>query len=132
MRFISTKIHGILDYVMGFALVMPWILRYEGVAAVTASLLGVTLLVYSFMTDYELGGIKVISMPAHLVIDALSGIFLAASPWIFAFEDNWKIPFLAAGIFEIVVVLFSQTAAPARMNQADAQKAREWKGAVTR
>ncbi|MDR6338682.1 sugar phosphate permease [Filimonas zeae] len=132
MRFLPTKVHGMLDYLMGVVLMIPWILKYEGPAAVVASLMGLSLVVYSFMTNYELGGIKLIPMRAHLILDVIGGLFLAASPWLFSFDDGLKIPFLVAGIFELIVTMFTKTRASDKPNEAEAQKAREWKGAVTR
>ncbi len=104
MRFISTKTHGVLDYLVGLLLIAaPWLLGFAEGGAETwvPVILGAGALVYSLMTNYEMGAMKVFSMPMHLMFDLLSGIFLAASPWIFGFADRVYLPHLILGIFEI-------------------------------
>lgn len=110
MRFISTRAHGVIDYLMGLLLIVsPWIFGFAdgGAAQWVPILLGVSALLYSIMTDYEMGLLKVISMPVHLVIDLLSGVFLAASPWLFGFADEVYLPHLILGIAEIGASLFT-------------------------
>jgi hypothetical protein len=104
MRFISTKTHGVLDYLTGLLLIAaPWLLGFAEGGAETwvPVILGAGALLYSLMTNYELGAMKVFSMPMHLMFDLFSGIFLAASPWIFGFADRVYLPHLILGIFEI-------------------------------
>jgi hypothetical protein len=40
-------------------------------------------------------------MKVHLFLDVLSGIFLAASPWLLGFSDRVCLPHLVLGILEI-------------------------------
>ena len=106
MKIISTKVHGVLDYLMGlvlFAAPWPWLLGFaDGTAAQWVPItLGVMMIVMSFFTNYELGVIKVIPMGFHLGMDVLSGIFLAASPWIFGFSETVYLPHLILGIAEV-------------------------------
>src|SRR4051812_26208582 len=106
MRFISTTTHGVLDYLVGMLLIAgPWLLphRYAGSATWLPVLLGSTTIVYSLFTDYRMGLIKVIRMPIHLVLDFLSGLLLACSPWLFGFKDSIYLPYLIVGIIEIIV-----------------------------
>lgn len=115
MRFINTRIHGILDYLMGLLLIVaPWLFGFAdgGPAQLVPVILGIGALIYSLMTDYELGVIKVISMKAHLMLDLLSGIFLAASPWIFGFADQVFLPHLILGIAEIGASLMTKQHPP--------------------
>lgn len=49
-------------------------------------LLGISIIVYSLLTRYELSVAKLIPMPVHLGIDAPGGILLIASPWLFGFR----------------------------------------------
>lgn len=132
MRILSTKIHGYLDYIVGFALIMPWLLSEGGVPVMITFFLGLTTVVYSIMTNYELGAIKMIPMGVHLVLDFISGALLAASPWLFNFSETISIPFLIAGIFEMVVALITRLKPSGKPNDVAAEKEREWKGAVTR
>jgi hypothetical protein len=91
MRFIPTKFHAPLDYIVGVALIAaPWIFQFSDVsaAAVVSIVLGIGLIAYSLLTDYELGVWKVAPMAVHNVIDVVAGAFLAASPWIFGFADE--------------------------------------------
>lgn len=115
MRFIPTKVHGILDYVVGAALIAaPWLFGFAGVggpAVVIPIVLGVGLVVYSLFTKYEWGPFGVIPMPVHLVFDVVASLFLALSPWLFGFAaeaPNVWLPHVVVGIAVILVVLFSQ------------------------
>ena len=103
MKIISTKAHGVLDYLMGVLLIAaPWLLGFaNGTAAQWVPVtLGIIMLVMSLFTNYELGAIKVIPMGFHLGMDVLSGILLAASPWLFGFSDVVYLPHLILGIAE--------------------------------
>ena len=116
-RFISTKAHGVLDYVMGATLTtLPLMLDTNSKAAkVVPMALGGSALVYSLFTDYELGVSRALPMKAHLAIDAASGLFLAASPWIFKFnkkndKTTW-LPYVVLGAMEVMAALFTKTRA---------------------
>lgn len=112
MRFISTRVHGVLDYLMGIVLIAaPWMLGFADNSAATwvPVLLGVGLIIYSLCTDYELGAFRVISMRGHLWLDGLSGVFLAASPWLFGFNEYVSTPHLVLGIVEVLAALTTVT-----------------------
>lgn len=116
IRFLPTKVHGALDYIVGIALLLaPMIFNFTDVggAAVTIPrVLGVVLIVYSIFTNYEWGIFKVIGMYYHLTIDLLASIFLALSPWLFGFHDQKKaawLPHVVVGIAVILVVAVTQT-----------------------
>ncbi len=117
IRFLPTSVHGVLDYLVGIALIAaPWIFGFAyvgGAAVYVPIILGIALILYSLVTRYELGipGIKFLPMPYHLVIDFLAAAFLAASPWIFGFASkplNVWLPHLVVGVVVILVVLVSQ------------------------
>jgi hypothetical protein len=112
MRFISTKVHGVLDYLVAIILMSaPWLLGFANNGAETwvPVILGAGTIVYSLFTDYEWGASRKISMRTHLTIDLLSGIFLAASPWIFGFSDYVYLPHVIFGIVEIGASLMTKT-----------------------
>jgi hypothetical protein len=112
MRFIPTRVHGILDYLMGLLLIAaPWILDFAdgGAAQWVPVILGAGVILYSLLTRYELGVVKAISMPVHLGLDVMGGIFLAASPWLFGFADFIWWPHVVFGVLEIVVGLTTKT-----------------------
>lgn len=104
MRFISTRVHGMLDYMMGILLIAsPWIFGFDRGGAETwiPVILGAGAIIYSLLTDYELGASKKISMPTHLWLDVASGAFLAVSPWLFDFDEYVYLPHLILGLLEI-------------------------------
>jgi hypothetical protein len=112
MRFISTKIHGYLDYSMGFLLmVSPWLLSFAqgGPETYLPVLLGLMVIVYSLMTDYELGAVRWIPMSWHLGLDFGSGLLLAASPWLFGFAGAVYVPHLILGLLEMGASLMTRT-----------------------
>ena len=110
MQFISTKLHGVLDYVVGFILISsPFLLGFyrNGWESWVPICLGAATILMSLCTNYELGAWRVLPMTVHLVVDFLAGAFLAASPWIFGFHEVVYIPHLALGLGEILVVVCS-------------------------
>ncbi len=116
MKFLPTKIHGLLDYLVGIALILaPMIFKFSdigGAAVWIPRVLGITLIVYSFFTNYEWGVVKVLPMTYHLVVDFLASAFLALSPFLFGFHNDKKnawLPHVVVGIVVILVVLVSQT-----------------------
>ena len=112
MRFIPTRVHGMLDYGVGALLiVVPYLLGFaDGTAAQwVPQLLGLVAIGGALMTDYELGVMRVIPMPVHLGIDIASGVLLALSPWLFGFADRVLWPHLIVGIMEIGAGLMTRT-----------------------
>lgn len=115
-KFIPTKVHGALDYIVAIALVLaPWLFGFSamgGAAVIIPIVLGIGLFLYSLFTKYEWGVVKVLGMPYHLIVDVLASIVLAASPFIFGFaSEAWNVwvPHVAVGITVILVVIFSET-----------------------
>ena len=111
MRFIDTKIHAVIDYLMGILLIVaPWLLGFAdgGADQWVPVILGLGTIFYSIITDYEYGLLKVLSVKAHLIIDLIAGIFLAVSPWLFGFADDVYLPHLILGIAEIGVSCFTK------------------------
>ena len=111
MRFIPTKFHAPLDYIVGAALIAaPWIFQFSEHTAptVVSIVLGIGLIAYSLFTNYELGVWKVAPMAVHNLIDIAAGTLLAASPWIFGFADetaNVWLPFVVVGLAAIFLGL---------------------------
>ena len=108
MRFISTKAHGILDYLMGVVLIAsPWIFGFAagGYETWIPVAIGAIVLVMAAFTDYKPGLVHKISMNTHLWMDGFAGGFLAASPWIFGFADFVYLPHLIFGLAEIGAAL---------------------------
>jgi hypothetical protein len=115
MGVIPTRVHGILDYVTGPTLLAaPRLLGLDDVpvSARALHLAGGGAVLYSALTDYEVGILKVIPMPVHLALDAASGVLLASSPWLFGFASEgsrYWLPHVAAGAFEVFAAATSRT-----------------------
>jgi hypothetical protein len=111
MRFIPTKFHAPLDYIVGVALIAaPWIFQFsdDTAATVVPIVLGIGLIAYSLFTDYELGVWKVAPMAVHNLIDVVAGAFLALSPWLLGFADegtNAWVPLVVVGLAAIFLGL---------------------------
>ncbi len=113
MRFVPTRIHGIVDWIMGVLLIaLPWIFGFARGGAETwlPVALGIAGLAVTFFTDHEYGVVRKIPMIGHLWVDGLSGLLLAASPWVFGFADVVWIPHLVLGLTEFIAALVTKTA----------------------
>ena len=117
MRFIPTRFHAPLDYIVGVALIAaPWIFQFSEHGAPTAIsiVLGIGLIAYSLFTNYELGVWKVAPMAVHNLGDIGAGIVLVASPWIFGFSDasaNVWAPHVIVGLAAIFLGLTTKQTA---------------------
>jgi hypothetical protein len=113
MNILSRRAHGALDYIVGGLLILaPKIFGFEGgIESQIPVILGISTIVYSLLTNYEMGLIKVLPFRAHLTLDVLSGIFLAASPWLFQFADRVWVPHLIVGLLELGAVFMTGTGA---------------------
>ncbi len=108
MRFIPTRFHGILDYIVGLVLILaPWLFDFSDNSYATWTLViaGIVVLGQTIMTDFEVGFIKKIPMQTHLMMDFGLGVILALSPWMFGFAEEVYTPHVVAGIFSILASL---------------------------
>jgi len=118
IRFIPTGMHAYFDYIGGIVLIAaPFIFAFYslgGPAVIVPMVLGVGLILYSLLTNYELGipGLKFIPMWVHLIFDFVAAAFLALSPFVFGFIDktpNAWLPHIIAGVGVILLVVVTQT-----------------------
>ena len=111
MRFIPTRLHAPLDYIVGAGLIAaPWIFQFSDLTTPTvlSIVLGIGLIGYSLITNYELGVWKVAPMAVHNLFDIAAGALLVASPWLFGFADdgaNVWFPFVVVGVAAIFLGL---------------------------
>src|SRR5213082_1196965 len=124
ISFVPTGLHGYFDYIGGIGLIAaPFVLGFfsvGGIAVILPIVLGVGLILYSLLTDYERGipGLKFIPMPVHLILDFVAAVFLVAAPFLFGFANqglNVWLPFVVAGVGVILLVIVSQTHAYQKM-----------------
>lgn len=109
-RVIPTKAHAGMDYLVALLLIAaPWLFGFaDETTAGTwiAVLAGIAVFALSAITNYEGGFLAhAVTMRMHLLTDAIMGIFLALSPWLFGFADNgvnsW-LPFVLIGASELL------------------------------
>lgn len=111
MRFIPTRLHAILDYLLGAVMiVLPWLADFAAGGAETwiFVILGAGVILYSLFTDYEYALSRNIPMPTHLGLDIAGGVVLAASPWLFGFADFVYWPHVIFGALEVGAGLMTQ------------------------
>lgn len=115
MRFIPTRVHGVLDYVHGATLLAaPELLRTkdEPRATLVSRLAGGGATVSTLMTDFELGAVKAIPVPAHLMLDAVSGALLAGAPWLLGYAKGgtrYWLPHAFVGAAEVFAAAATKT-----------------------
>ena len=111
MRFISTKFHGVLDYLSGILFIAsPWLFNFAdgSYAQKILVIAGIIVMLMSVMTNYEAGLIKRIPMATHLYADILLGIILLISPWLFNFYEYVALPYIIFGVLSIGAGLFTE------------------------
>jgi hypothetical protein len=116
-RPIDSTLHGVTDYTVGTMLMtaFPKLAGIEGTESarqVRAS--GAFHFGYSTMTRYPLGIVKLIPYKAHLALDAVGALALAATPFV---TGQWKkgrkhwVPHVALCAFELSSLVMSDPTA---------------------
>ena len=112
-RPIDATLHGVTDYTMGTLLmtVFPKLAGIEGTrSARQIRTAGAIHAGYSTITDYPLGVVKVLPYQAHLAIDAIGAVALAATPFLTGqFKDGpgqW-LPHVGLCLFELASLAMS-------------------------
>jgi hypothetical protein len=106
-RPVDSTLHGVVDY-SAAALLTTALPRLAGIQRTragrqirTAGLIHGT---YSAVTDYPLGVVKLLPYRAHLAVDALGALALAATPFVTGqFKDGARrwVPHVALCLFEL-------------------------------
>ena len=114
LRIVSTKTHGVLDYLsVGTLLAAPRLLGWGPRATNLLTGAAVGTLAYSLLTRYELGLFKVLPMPGHLALDAMQGALMCAAPALLAEEDgSVSAALVGLGAFELGAALTTKTQSP--------------------
>ena len=97
-RFVPAKLHGFLDFnTLGIILTGGQIFRVKDAPASTtpSQVMGAALSIYCLMTDYgsdkPYGGVRVLSMKQHCQLDAVLGLWVGLSPWVFGtWRKGWN------------------------------------------
>jgi hypothetical protein len=77
MKFISPKIHGIIDFlVVLFLLASPMLFGMNGLLAMFTYALGIVHLTLTLLTDFSAGAIKLVPLKVHGVIEFIVGVAL--------------------------------------------------------
>jgi hypothetical protein len=117
MRFISPRLHGVLDYAVAAALIgVPLVLEFAASSVVAAALsiaAGIGLTIYSLLTDYSAGLRSLIPWRVHLTLDAVAAVVLLAAPFLFGFGGVARGFYVTVAIAVLAVVAVSRLDADA-------------------
>lgn len=111
MRFISSRLHGVMDYLFGILLMAsPWLFGFSEVASArwAALAFGAMPIVMALFTRYELGIWRLIPFRVHLGIDVFMGLALIISPWFFGFSSLVSTPFVIFGLIAVITPMLTQ------------------------
>ena len=118
MRFISPRVHGVLDYAVAGALIIaPLALGFAASSVASAAIsvvAGLGLVVYSLLTDYSAGVRRVIPWRLHLTLDAVAAVALLAAPFVLGFGGIARVFYVVVAVAVLAVVATSQLDADAR------------------
>jgi hypothetical protein len=120
VRLVNTKLHGWIDYCFAlFVIGFPWLFGYpkDSLETYVSFAVGGFIIFYSLFTNYEMGLLKLrgIPMKLHLFLDVIATAFLAATPWIFHFNEVTYLPFLSFGVTGLIIALLTDPVAYARL-----------------
>jgi len=113
IRFLTPSIHGILDYVAAFVLLLaPTLLKLNETSPFAywlSVVAGAVLVLYSLLTDYEFSIGKVIPFRVHLGLDFSAGIVFVVWPFIFGFTGIAMAYYIVMGLGIMLVVAVTES-----------------------
>jgi intracellular septation protein A len=108
---LSGKVHGFIDYLCAIVLfASPKLFHFtdQNIAPMAAMVLGAVILLYSLVTDYELGVIRMMPFSGHLLCDFVAGLALLGSPWHFHIDGNAAVVFVVIGVIQFASVFITR------------------------
>lgn len=110
LRFISSTMHGIVDYTAALALIgAPLILglgQSSPIAIWLSVFTGIAVVLVSVNTQYAFGLFKIIPFDGHLVIDLIAATAFLVAPFLFDFTGIDLYYYIAnAAVIYLVVAL---------------------------
>jgi hypothetical protein len=106
---IPTSVHGVLDYLAAASFVAtPRLFGATKIGQRVMYGFAAATVLYSALTNYELGIWRVLPMKAHLVLDAGSGALLCGSAFMHKGMQS-RAMLVGMGLFEIAAALLTQT-----------------------
>jgi len=115
IRFVTQKIHSLLDYPVALVLIaMPFLLglgKSNPLALWLSVGTGVAAFALTVLTNHETGIIKVLPYSVHLAVDFAVGIVFAIAPFVLGFTglDAWFYWANAAAVLAVVSLHRGQT-----------------------
>lgn len=111
MRIIPTKIHGVLDYVTALtAVALPRLLNWSNPVTFLLTILGVGMLAYTLITQFELGVVKILPVTWHLALDGVGGVLLLTAALLLVDAGaGERIGLVAMGALELIVTMLTKT-----------------------
>lgn len=107
MNILSSKIHGLLDYVVVVAFALaPTIFGLSGLPATISYVLAVVHLLLT-LTTASIGAANFVPLAVHGVIELIVSIFLIALPFVAGFDNAARNFYLGAGITIFLVWLIT-------------------------
>lgn len=108
----SIRTHRILDLLLSIGLIAyAWLAEFptdDPVVPASLMVAGIVLLTYGLFTRFQKVNRGSISLKAHMILDALLGLGLAATPWILSFASAVYKPHLIGGGILVFLALTSQ------------------------
>jgi hypothetical protein len=112
-RPVDSTLHGVVDYSAG-ALLLTAFPRIAGIAGTRSArqvrAAGAIHAGYSALTDYPLGVVKALPYKAHLAMDAVGALALAATPFVTGQYKRGRrqwVPHVAVCVFELMSLAIS-------------------------
>jgi hypothetical protein len=125
MRFLSSKVHTIIGLVVGMALLFaPQLFGFSDnqTATMVPIYVGLFIIISELITTSAISPIKLVPMRVHLVLDYITGLFLALSPWLFGFADapaNEWVPHVIVGILVVGYALVTNPTVDSQKSLAE-------------
>jgi hypothetical protein len=112
LRFIPTRIHGAVDYIVGLIVIgLPFFLDLQGASWWFFMITGAAAILYSLFTDYELGAIRFLRIRFHLLLDAMFGLIMLMAPLLLHLSQHARWSSYLIGALALLLVTTTKTRA---------------------
>lgn len=112
MRFIPTRLHGFADYAVGaLVIALPFYFGWLGPGRIAFIAIGAVVIVYSGLTDYELGLVRYLRIRFHPLLDAIFGVAMVALPLVWGIPDDHRPLIYTIGIAALLLAATMKTRA---------------------